>query len=486
MLPLSKDVLDVVMLNLQRYVAPQVTSDDGRLALGLISYVLGCVYVEEHDLPALQAQRHADLQPVFEGLTQVLDSVALPDAGQMIGDARTAIAQALKAPLDSEASDRALQIALQATAGLAGAAGMPAWKQRLFEVESQFVEQLTDKMEYWAYGTAARERPDVGQQRQLNSELLTDYLRRRYPQHASLKAEVVEVPGGWSKKTYKLSVENGPAGWEQLIIRQDAIGGPTPLSCIGEVEVLKLAERHGIPVGAVVAEEPGTALDAPFLLMRRMPGVCSMDAWKEKGPDGQLPGAALAAQVARLHRIPLNELSGWDADLSPQDVIRNGILAFERRWQRDRPMADPLLEFAVQWLKDNIPTDITRLSIVHADISDRNILLEGGRISAILDWELWHVGDPMYDLAYIRPFISQSMDWQQFVEIYEANGGFKVSMKNDDFWFIFSEVRNSLMLASGLRTFITGLNRNIKTIAPVMGQYRNRLRLAMRRLKPLL
>jgi hypothetical protein len=59
-------------------------------------------------------------------------------------------------------------------------------------------------------------------------------------------------------------------------------------------------------------------------------------------------------------------------------------------------------------------------------------------------------------------------------------------MANDDFWYIFSEVRNSLMLASGLRTFVDGRNRNIKTIGPVMGQYRNRLRLAMRRLKPLL
>jgi hypothetical protein len=78
------------------------------------------------------------------------------------------------------------------------------------------------------------------------------------------------------------------------------------------------------------------------------------------------------------------------------------------------------------------------------------------------------------------------MDWQQFVDIYEAHGGFKVSMANDNFWYIFSEVRNSLMLASGLRTFVDGRNRNIKTIGPVMGQYRNRLRLAMRRLQPLL
>lgn len=485
MLPLSKDVLDVVMLNIQRYIAPQVTTDDGRLALFMVNYVLGCAYVEEHDLPALQAQRFANLPAVFAGMRAALDGVEMPEQGQMIGDARAAIARALKSPADSEATDAALQLGLQATHSLPGAGKMPEWKRELFEVESTFVEQLTDKMEWWAYGVAAQQTPDVGQ-KALTSDMLTGYLQARLPEHPALKATVVEMPGGWSKKTYKLSVDDGPQGWDSLIIRQDAVGGPTPLSCIGEVEVLKLAERHGIPLGMVVHEEPSTVLEAPFLLMRRMPGVCSMDAWKQQDENGRLPGEALAAQVAALHRIPLSELSGWDASLSPQEVIRNGILGFELRWQRDRPMADPLLEFAVQWLKDNIPTDIRQLSIVHADISDRNVLVDNGRVSAILDWELWHVGDPMYDMAYIKPFISQSMDWDRFVEIYEANGGFKVSMANDDFWFIFSEVRNSLMLASGLRTFVTRRNRNIKTIGPVMGQYRNRLRLAMRRLKPLL
>lgn len=486
MLPLSKDVLDVVMLNLQRYVAPQVTTDDGRLTLFMINYILGCVYVEEHDLPELQAKRFSALKPAFDALRQQLDAIDIDQATERVGDARTAIRQALLAPQDAEATDRALQLALQATCGKLGQHPLPDWKKTLFETESEFIEQLTDKMEYWAYGQAVQNTPDVGQ-RQLTAEVVTEYLQKHFPQFPAIKAaSVVEIPGGFSKKTYKLSVDGGPQDWDQLVIRQDAIGGPTPLSCIGEIEVLKLAERHGLPLGNVVHHEASRELDAPFLLMRRMPGICNIEEWKKQGADGKLPGEHLAAHVAALHRIPLSELSGWDASLSPQDIIRNGIIAFEMRWQRDRPMADPLLELGVQWLKDNIPTDITQLSIVHADIGERNILVDQGKVSAILDWELWHVGDPMYDIAYIKPWIEQTMDWNRFVEIYEAHGGFKVSTANNDFWCIFSELRNSLMLASGLRTFVDGRNRNIKTIGPVMGHYRNRIRLAMRRLRPLL
>lgn len=484
MLPISKDVLDIVMLNLQRYVAPQVTSDEGRLALFMINYILGTVFVEEHDLPELQEARFANLEPVFGAILRELNEKNVDGANSLVGDARTAIRHAMRAPADSEATDRALQLGLKSTFDTGKSSQIPEWRRSLFETETHYVEQLTDRMEQWAYGGMAKSQPEVGQ-RQLNPDLVSQYLKGRFPQYPSIEArEVTEIPGGFSKKTYKLSVANGPKDWDSLVIRQDVIGGPTPASCIGEVDVVRLAERHGIPVAHVVHVEPSLELDAPFLIARRMPGICDLSAWKKENAKGELPSEQLAVHVARLHRIPPDELPGWDKSLSAQDLVHDGITAFERRWERDRPMADPLLEFAVQWLKTHVPTNITQLSIVHADISIRNVLIDEGQVSAILDWELWHVGDPMYDLAYIRAFIGDCGDWEKFVGIYEAHGGFPVSMVNDDFWFIFSEVRNSLMLASGLRTFVDGRNRNIKTIGPVMGQYRNRLRLAMRRLRP--
>ena len=483
MMPLSKDVLDVVLLNLQRYVAPQVTTEDGKLTLFLVGYVLGFVHVEENDLAGLHAERFQALEPLLQELRSRFAELQPSLPAHAVGDARIAVDEALRDPSNPDATARAFQSALVAERNTDQ--DLPAWQRRFAEVESTYIEQLTDRMEYWAYGEGARTVSDFGQ-RQLTRDLMSGYLRGKFPEHPAIDAQsVVELPGGFAKKTYRMKVVNGPTGWDQLIIRQDAIGGPTPLSCIGEVEVLKLAKQHGIPLGEVCCVEPSDCLDAPFLLVKRVAGVSNLEAWGTRGPDGMLPGEHLAAHVAALHRIPLSELAHWDASQTPQQVIWNYIDRFEERWQRDRPIIDPLLQFGFDWLKRHVPQDIARLSIVHADISDRNILVDNGTLTAIIDWELWHVGDPMYDLAYIKPFIERSMPWQRFVDIYEANGC-KVSMANDDYWYIFSEVRNSAMLASGLRTFMDRRNRNLKTIAPVMGQYRNRLRLGMRRLLPLL
>jgi aminoglycoside phosphotransferase (APT) family kinase protein len=478
MTPLPDGVLDVVLLNLQRYVAPQVTTEDGQLTLMMVAYVLAFLHVEETELPALQAERFAALKPVLQDLLSALRATDAP-AG-LIADAQVAAASALARPQEAEATDRAFQAALRATERTAA-----PWLAGFAKIQTAYVEKLTDAMEHWAYGQAAREHVEQGQ-RQLTPDLLTPYLCEHLPEHPAIAAaEVMEIAGGFAKKTYKLKVEGGPDGWSSLIVRQDAVGGPTPLSCIDEVGVLRLAEKHGLPVASVRWVEPSAALDAPFLFADRKPGVCSFDAWRTPGPDGRLPGEELAVQVARLHAIPLSELPGG-APASVAETLWAYIDGFEQRWQRDRPNVDPLVQLGFDWLKRNIPTDIEQLTIVHADISERNVLVDEGRLSAILDWELWHIGDPMYDLAYIRPFLERSMDWSRFIDIYKDSGGRPVSAANDDYWFIFSEFRNAAMLASGLRTFVDGRNRGLKTIGPVLGQYRNRIRLAMRRLLPLL
>jgi hypothetical protein len=74
------------------------------------------------------------------------------------------------------------------------------------------------------------------------------------------------------------------------------------------------------------------------------------------------------------------------------------------------------------------------------------------------------------------------MSWERFISIYESAGGPRVNMARSDYWYIFSEIRNAAMLASGLRSFIDGRNRDIKIIAAPLANYRRQLALGLQRL----
>jgi aminoglycoside phosphotransferase (APT) family kinase protein len=49
----------------------------------------------------------------------------------------------------------------------------------------------------------------------------------------------------------------------------------------------------------------------------------------------------------------------------------------------------------------------TRTVIMHGDFRLSNLLVEGSRITAVLDWELSTLGDPLADLAWLLD------DWRQ-------------------------------------------------------------------------
>ena len=61
---------------------------------------------------------------------------------------------------------------------------------------------------------------------------------------------------------------------------------------------------------------------------------------------------------------------------------------------------DALLDLAFRWLGDNMPAPDGPVALAHGDAGPGNFLFEHGRLTALIDWELAHLGDPMEDLAW--------------------------------------------------------------------------------------
>ena len=107
--------------------------------------------------------------------------------------------------------------------------------------------------------------------------------------------------------------------------------------------------------------------------------------------------------LAAQHRLDPRELDV--PSLGPVKTIREHAL--ERiegiRWRGTGPdgSMDPLLRLSADWLERNVPDVEGPVVLVQGDTGPGNFMYEGGRVTAVVDWELAHFGDPMDDIAWL-------------------------------------------------------------------------------------
>ncbi|KTE25039.1 MULTISPECIES: phosphotransferase family protein [unclassified Sphingopyxis] len=141
-------------------------------------------------------------------------------------------------------------------------------------------------------------------------------------------------------------------------------------------------------------------------------------------------------QLAALHRIDVVEtpVAGMGPVEPAEAFIKRRLAAL--RAANSGKVWDPLIHLSLNWLEANIPADMPAPVIVHGDAGPGNFLFEGERVTALLDWELVHYGDPMADLA----MLCLRMLFQGFVPLpeafaaYEAAGGHKVDLARVRYW----------------------------------------------------
>jgi aminoglycoside phosphotransferase (APT) family kinase protein len=112
-------------------------------------------------------------------------------------------------------------------------------------------------------------------------------------------------------------------------------------------------------------------------------------------------------QLALLHQLDIVSMnpSGLDIPTTPEDVAFAGKFSYvENDFDRWRPKMspEPLLELGVWWLHANVPQGDRRVSFVQGDTGPGQFMFADGHLTALIDWELAHIGDPMLDLGVMR------------------------------------------------------------------------------------
>lgn len=134
-------------------------------------------------------------------------------------------------------------------------------------------------------------------------------------------------------------------------------------------------------------------------------------------------------QLAALHRVDASDASLkllGDAAQPPSQRIAENL----RQWRADHLAAhpEPIFQIALDWLLAHIPADDGPSVLVHGDAGPGNFLFEGGDVTALVDWELVHFGDPVEDLAQIavRSLIQPFIPMADVIAAYEQASGRRV------------------------------------------------------------
>ena len=210
-----------------------------------------------------------------------------------------------------------------------------------------------------------------------------------------------QLQGGWSRHSYVVHL----AGGERRIVRVRPPGALLDTDLELEYRVYEALEPADVPTPTVHGLEPSgdTPFGGPFFVMSFLPG----DAPNQYGKTDQ---AMLAADFAGPRGIAtdmvrtLAAIHRLDADALPPAVPRLGYLEVVERWRRvyeeRRLVRDPVIEEGYAWLAERAPAQ-PRHGLVHGDYRIGNTLVHDGRLTAVLDWELVHVGDVRFDLGYL-------------------------------------------------------------------------------------
>ena len=182
----------------------------------------------------------------------------------------------------------------------------------------------------------------------------------------------------------------------ELVVRGDRTDMPLIFPLHHEMTFQRLLGEHGIPVATVRGW-----IDKPTAyVMDRVGGQEHFPDVDDEERDAVVDD--YLAILARVHALPVQPFV--DAGIHrADDPARAGVIGLERYEEHYRSLKvhpDPFLEFFLGWLRRNpVDTGGREAPIVWDSGQFHH---ENGRIVAVLDLELGHLGDPMMDLAAWR------------------------------------------------------------------------------------
>lgn len=213
------------------------------------------------------------------------------------------------------------------------------------------------------------------------------------------------LPGGISSLTFAARLAHSAGMARRVVLKVAPPGLPAVRNrdVLRQARILKVLHGvEGVRVPAVLLEDPGSP---PFFVMEFVPGEAFEPkkdlALRPPDPPTVVARARAAARMlARLHSAEPASLGlGGEPKLSVAEELERWTALFATVGDDLRGEESELQ----RRLAATIPRP-TAARVLHGDYRIGNIQFEGPRLAAIIDWEIWSLGDPRTDLAWLMAY----------------------------------------------------------------------------------
>jgi aminoglycoside phosphotransferase (APT) family kinase protein len=291
--------------------------------------------------------------------------------------------------------------------------------------------------------------------------------------------DVMPIPGGFSRETYRFDARMKRGGAEQhmpMILRKDPPAAAAILVTSRQVEhdLIEAVRAHtNVPVSESYGYEmDATVFGEPAMLIQRMHGNSQTSDLFHDGPDaGQADDVMrhLCEVMVELHTADIDKLnvggqlsdprhvgidsSSWDAymDSTFEYYISSyPTVAYD-------PTAMIMIDAALT-LRRHKPRPLP-LALVHGDFNPANFLYENGRVTALIDWENSRIGDPREDLGWMVAMDNMSnttvmahpRDEGGFLAYYNKRTGWNITQDELNYFILFGTANIAVPVMSAIK-----------------------------------
>jgi aminoglycoside phosphotransferase (APT) family kinase protein len=205
----------------------------------------------------------------------------------------------------------------------------------------------------------------------------------------------------------------------ELCVRGDRLDCRHGFPLEHEMKLQRLLHERGIPVAKVY----GWIDDPRAYVMDRVAGVEHFRDTDDATRDAVM--RHYMEILAAIHALDIGPFveAGLIRAATPAESGRVGLDTYEAAYREVKKRPDPFLEFCLAWIKRNPVGGDVRETVIVWDSGQ--LMHRNGRVEAVVDLEIGHIGDPMMDLAgfRMRTSVLGFGDFEKLYAHYAAHGG---------------------------------------------------------------